>query len=138
ASSRYAGPSGCMSGSRRRRATRTTRPAARAAASGPPGRSLPPSGMGADRRRRAREEASDGDPALTSPGGLDGRPFRAQQWDVTRKRSIVMALALAVAVTPALAAEHGGRAAPREQRTEPPAPPATLPPREALQTLQRP
>ena len=71
------------------------------------------------------------------PGGLDGRPFRAQQWDVTRKRSIVMALALAVAVTPALAAEHGGRAAPREQRTEPPAPPATFPAREVLQTLER-
>jgi len=52
------------------------------------------------------------------------------------QRSIVTALALAVAVTPALA-EHGGRAAPREQRTEPPAPPATFPAREVLQTLER-
>src|SRR5436309_16030726 len=51
-----------------------------------------------------------------------------------------MALALAVAVTPVLAAEHGGRAAPRmeeERRTEPPAPPATFPAREVLQTLER-
>ena len=75
------------------------------------------------------------------PGGLDGRPFRAQQWNVTRKRSIVTALALAVAVTPALA-EHGGRAAPRmEQRRTappaPPAPPATSPVRGVLQTLER-
>ena len=73
------------------------------------------------------------------PGGLDGRPFRAQQWDVTRKRSIVMALALAVAVTPALAAERGAPAAPRmaERRTEPPAPPTTSPFRGVLQTLER-
>ena len=72
------------------------------------------------------------------PGGLDGRPFRAQQWNVTRKRSIVTALALAVAVTPALA-EHGGRAAPRmeQRRTAPPAPPATSPVRGVLQTLER-
>jgi len=58
---------------------------------------------------------------------------------VTRKRSIVMALALAVAVTPALAGEHGGRAAPRmeQRRTAPPAPPATSPVRGVLQTLER-
>ncbi len=51
-----------------------------------------------------------------------------------------MALALAVAVPPVLAAEHGGRAAPRmeeKRRTEPPAPPATSPAREVLQTLER-
>ena len=73
------------------------------------------------------------------PRGLDGRPFRAQQWDVTRKRSMVMVLALAVAVTPALAAEHGGRAGPRmeQRRTEPPAPSATPPVRDVLQTLER-
>ena len=73
------------------------------------------------------------------PGGLDGRSLRAHQWDVTRKRSIVMALALAVAVTPALAAERGARAAPRmaERRTEPPAPPTTSPFRGVLQTLER-
>jgi len=59
---------------------------------------------------------------------------------VTRKRSIVMALALAVAVTPALAAERGARAAPRteeQRRTEPPAPPAPSPARDVLQTLER-
>ncbi len=58
---------------------------------------------------------------------------------MTRKRSIVTALALAVAVTPALAAEHGAHAAPRmeQRRTEPPAPPATSPAREVLQTLER-
>src|SRR2546425_852002 len=117
-----------MSGSRRRRATRTTRPAARATASGPPGRSLPPSGMGADRRRRHSRRQATG-PLRSRPRGLDGRPFRAQQWDVTPKRNIVMALALAVAVTPALAAEHGGRATPpvggqrRAGRPGPPAPP---------------
>jgi len=73
------------------------------------------------------------------PRGLDGNPFRAQQWDVTRKRSIVTALALAVAVTPALAAERGAGRAPRtEQRpSQPPAPPATSPVREVLQTLER-
>jgi len=50
-----------------------------------------------------------------------------------------MALALAVAVTPALAAEHGGRAARRteQRRTEPPAPPAPSPARDVLQTLER-
>ena len=72
--------------------------------------------------------------------GLDGCPFRAQQWDVTPKRNIVMALALAVAVTPALAGEHGGRATPRteeQRRTEPPAPPAPSPARDVLQTLER-
>ena len=71
--------------------------------------------------------------------GLDGCPFRAQQWDVTPKRNIVMALALAVAVTPVLAAEHGGRAAPRmeEQRRTEPAPPAPSPARDVLQTLER-
>ncbi len=71
--------------------------------------------------------------------GLDGCPFRAQQWDVTPKRNIVMALALA-AVTPVLAAEHGRRAAPRteeQRRTEPPAPPAPSPARDVLQTLER-
>ena len=47
-----------------------------------------------------------------------------------------MALALAVAVTPVLAGEHGGRAAPRmEQRRT--APPATFPVREVLKTLER-
>jgi hypothetical protein len=58
---------------------------------------------------------------------------------VTRKRSIVMALALAVAVTPAFAAERGaGTASRTEQRqTEQPAPPATFPVREVLQTLER-
>jgi hypothetical protein len=58
---------------------------------------------------------------------------------VTPKRNILMALALAVAVTPALAAEHGGRAAPRteQRRTEPPAPPAPSPARDVLQTLER-
>jgi len=70
---------------------------------------------------------------------LTAARFRAHQWDVTRKGSIVMALALAVAVTPALAAEHGGRAAPRmeQRRTAPPAPPATSPFRGVLQTLER-
>ena len=51
-----------------------------------------------------------------------------------------MALALAVAVTPALAAERGGHAAPRieQPRTAPPAPPpVTSPVREVLQTLER-
>jgi hypothetical protein len=77
--------------------------------------------------------------ARSRPGGLDGRSLRAHQWDVTRKRSIVMSLPLAVAVTPALAAEHGRRAAPRmeQRRTAPPAPPATSPAREVLQTLER-
>src|SRR2546428_13055456 len=118
-----------MSDARRRRETRPTRPAARATASGLPGRSLPPSGMGADRRRRhARRQATG--PLRSRPRGLDGRPFRAQQWDVTPKRNIVMALALAVAVTPALAGEHGGRATPPtegERGEGPPAPPAPAP-----------
>ena len=51
-----------------------------------------------------------------------------------------MALALAVAITPALAAEHGGRAAPRmeeQRRAEPSAPPAPSPARDLLQTLER-
>ena len=59
---------------------------------------------------------------------------------MTPKRNIVMALALAVAVTPVLAAEHGRRAAPRteeQRRTEPPAPPAPSPARDVLQTLER-
>src|SRR3989442_3596566 len=123
-----------MSGSRRRRATPTTRPAARATASGPPGRSLPPSGMGADRRRRHSRRQATG-PLRSRPRGLDGRPFRAQQWDVTPKRNIVMALALAVAVTPALAAEHGGRAPPPAAGPPPagaPPPPPPRPPPPAL------
>jgi len=50
-----------------------------------------------------------------------------------------MALALAVAVTAAFAAEHGAGTASRteQRRTEPPAPPATSPAREVLQTLER-
>ena len=71
--------------------------------------------------------------------GLDGCPFRAQQWDVTPKRNIVMALALAVAVTPAVAAERGPRAAPRtEQRgTAPQGPTQTSPLRDVLESLER-
>jgi hypothetical protein len=58
---------------------------------------------------------------------------------VTRKRSIVMALALAVAVTPALAAERGGRTVPRmeQPRTQQPAPSQTTSPvRDVLQSLE--
>jgi hypothetical protein len=62
---------------------------------------------------------------------------------VTRKRNIVMALALAVAVSPALAAEHSRSTAPpteqqrtEPQRTEPPAPLAMPPVRDVLQGLK--
>jgi len=58
---------------------------------------------------------------------------------VTRKRSIVMSLALAVAVAPVLAAERDEPAAPgMEQRPlEAPAPPVTSPVREMLKSLER-
>ena len=58
---------------------------------------------------------------------------------MTRKRSIVISLALAVAVAPVLAAERDEPAAPQmEQRPqEPPAPPVTSPVREMLQSLER-
>ncbi len=67
-------------------------------------------------------------------------PSRAHQSDVTRKRSIVMALALAVAVTPALAAEHGGRAEPQREQARQvvrSAPPETFPFGEVFRSLER-
>jgi len=50
-----------------------------------------------------------------------------------------MVLALAVAVTPALAGEHGGRSVPmmEQRRTEPPPARETSPARDVLQSLER-